>query len=95
MMRRAASFERLKAGKSIAARMAIIAMTTSNSMRVKPRIDWPDLGGVPFTRQFDGVPREGIRRFFEPGQRVDSLRFYDGRSKGGSLPDVQNIRSRL
>jgi hypothetical protein len=29
----------VKAGKSMAARMAIIAMTTSNSINVKPRVD--------------------------------------------------------
>src|ERR1017187_2791619 len=36
-MRLAASFARASAGSSNAARMAIMAMTTNNSMRVKPR----------------------------------------------------------
>src|SRR5262245_19869187 len=29
-----------KTGKRIAAKMAMIAMTTSNSMRVNPRLEW-------------------------------------------------------
>jgi hypothetical protein len=58
MMRLAESFARVKAGNSIAANIAMMAMTTSNSMRVKPRIDFAGLGRVPFTPQFDGVLRD-------------------------------------
>jgi len=36
-MRCAFSFALLKAGRSIAARMAIMAMTTNNSIKVNPR----------------------------------------------------------
>src|SRR6516162_8319369 len=39
----ALSFARLRAGSSIAARMAMMAMTTSNSINVKPL---PDFDGV-------------------------------------------------
>ena len=40
-IRRAASFARPRLGSSIAARMAMIAITTSNSIRVKARCDRP------------------------------------------------------
>jgi hypothetical protein len=43
-VRRALSFATLSAGSSIAARMAMMAITTNNSMRVKAQ----DAGALPF-----------------------------------------------
>jgi hypothetical protein len=42
--RRAFSLARANAGKSIAARIAMMAMTTKSSMRVKPRNPALDIG---------------------------------------------------
>lgn len=45
LLRRAASRALERAGRSIAARIPMMAMTTSNSMRVKPLVGlWRDLG---------------------------------------------------
>src|SRR5665213_1173420 len=41
-------FAAASAGRSIAAKMAMMAMTTSNSIRVKARLNLPAFGGIEF-----------------------------------------------
>src|SRR5258706_4423887 len=74
------------AGKSIAARMAMMAMTTSSSIKVKARCDfmqYPD-AGYQKRIQYDSSPFSGSR--FVPGLRSgnpQSRRKTNGKFHGG------------
>src|ERR1700712_1980208 len=98
--RRAASRAACTAGRSRAIRTAMIAITTSNSMSVKPRLDLVDITGLPSWRMMTikaPPEREGRTGTGEKSdtERVE-LTSTDRRAASTARPiPVQEMRSFL